>query len=154
MNMLWNDLHDLFDADDGSLPEIWITNLSADGISTIYTLIWTVATTLPGEPAFWDKRREQASLLGSVPNAARLVAENVAEPFHFIAHGISFGAGHYRISAYLSSKISSHSTTVWIPNGMQPCCTHSLGCSSRSNRPSRPRTLRSKMSSFPLRRVR
>jgi hypothetical protein len=117
MDTLWNDLHDLFDTDDGSLPEIWITNLSADGISTIYDMIRTVAKTLPGQPTFWDKRRDQASLLASVPNAARLVAENLAEPFHFLRRVSRSEARHYQISAYLYSPIRSHSSILSIIAG-------------------------------------
>ncbi|CAG0928201.1 hypothetical protein TFLX_00797 [Thermoflexales bacterium] len=91
MDMLWNELHDLFDDDDGGLYDIWITNLTPLAIVNIYTLLCTAASIIPNQPTFWDKHRDQVRALESVPNAAQLVVNDEAEPFHFLVQGIVFG---------------------------------------------------------------
>jgi hypothetical protein len=123
MDALWNDLHDLFDTDDGSLPEIRITNLSADSISTIYDMIRTVAKTFPGEPEFWDKRRDQASPLGASQMRLDLLQKIWRNRSILSRRASRSRAHHYRISAYSYSKIRSRSITAWVRNGMQQCCT-------------------------------
>ena len=90
---LWPELHGAFDTDDGSLPEIDITNVSLEGIASMWMYLRTAASAYIGDAWFWHNRTEQATPLDSVSNAARLVVTGEAEPFHSVLHGITyFGA--------------------------------------------------------------
>src|SRR5262249_8158556 len=77
-----------FDTDDGSLPGIEITNLSPDGVTTIYTML-RARSRLAGEaPEFWSRNQGTSLPVDSVPNAAALVAAETAEPFHHCIAGL------------------------------------------------------------------
>jgi len=86
---LWNELHDLFDTDDGSLPEIDVrysgVNATAGGYSLLRGRAASVATETP---CFWSKGHGEERPLDSVPNAASLVLSGEAEPFHVVLGGL------------------------------------------------------------------
>jgi hypothetical protein len=87
---LWYALHSLFDTDDGSLPEIWIDDLSDLGVENIFAFLRSRGTTLPEEPCYWDYRLQREMPIDSVPNAAQLVIQGEAAPFHVVMQGLSF----------------------------------------------------------------
>ncbi|QDU57612.1 hypothetical protein [Aeoliella mucimassa] len=86
---LWEQLHDQFDTDDGSLPDVYFENLNPDAIIGAYELLISRAKSTVTEcPVFWSKTDEQEHPLNSVPNAAALVVCDEAEPFHVVLGGI------------------------------------------------------------------
>ena len=87
---LWAELHALFDTDDGSLPEILITKLSKDGVSAIFAYLQRNYHQIANSASFWSIEDQQEKLVASVPNAATLVVQGRAEPFHFICQGLAY----------------------------------------------------------------
>jgi hypothetical protein len=91
MNNLWNSLHDLFDTDDGSLPDIYLLNLSDSGVASIWTHLLRSASGLAGGATFWHRSNEEDVHVDAVSNAAELVVKGEAESFHVLLRGISSG---------------------------------------------------------------
>jgi hypothetical protein len=88
---LWKELHDLFDTDDGSLPEIQIQNLSSDEVITIFDYLKNACHHLSNNARFWSVEDQESKPINFVPNAAALVTQGRAEPFHVLCHGLSYG---------------------------------------------------------------
>lgn len=87
--LLWKRLHHLFDADDGSLREIWITNLSPEGVEAIFSYLREGSERLDDTTAFWSREEQREKSIELVPNAAALVTAGRADPFHFLCHGLT-----------------------------------------------------------------
>lgn len=81
---LWEVVHCCFDEDDGSLPTIAIESLSASEIELVFETLIREGRILTEEPFFHDQQTDKMLPLNSVPNAAKLVAEFKASPFHVI----------------------------------------------------------------------
>jgi hypothetical protein len=90
MDELWNKLHDLFDSDDGGLPDIEILNLSEQGVKDIWVYLRQSAAGLAGDPWLWHNEMDQSIPVESVPNAAELVVSGEAAGFHVVLEGICF----------------------------------------------------------------
>jgi len=88
--LLWKELHHQFDTDDGSLPEIWIMNLSRQGVAAIFSYLQHACQTIANSAVFWSREDQQDKPVNSVANAAALVVEGRAEPFHCVCHGLSY----------------------------------------------------------------
>jgi hypothetical protein len=89
---IWNELRDLFDTDDGSLPEIRIDYANPTAAVSGYALLRKRAARVVSENAyFWSKTNNVECPLDSVPNAAALVVSGEAEPFHVVFGGIQSG---------------------------------------------------------------
>jgi hypothetical protein len=87
---LWEELHYLFDTDDGSLPEISIMNLSKDGVVAIFSYLQCNCHNIANNASFWSIEDQQDKPIDSVPNAAALVVQRRAEPFHFVCEGLAY----------------------------------------------------------------
>jgi hypothetical protein len=85
---VWKELRFLFDTDDGSLPEVRVTDLSRDGLATGYAFLRWQAQVAPGV-AFWHRTLNREEQLDAWPDAAWLVATQEADVFHFLARGIA-----------------------------------------------------------------
>ena len=86
---LWTELHHLFDADDGSLPEIRVSYVEREATVAGYDLLRLRAGRVVTEkPYFWSKAHDVERALDSVSNAAALVVTGEAEPFHVVLGGI------------------------------------------------------------------
>jgi hypothetical protein len=89
---LWESLHDLFDTDDGSLPDVYIENLNSEAIVQGYALLRERASHIvTHDPSFWSIHDGKDCPLESVPNAAALVVSFQADPFHVVFGGITAG---------------------------------------------------------------
>ncbi len=91
MDELWNNLHDMFDTDDGSLPDIYVRNLSGQGVKDMWAYLCHSAAGLAGDPSFWHIAKGQSIPVDAVPKAAELVVSGEADSFHAVLRGISFG---------------------------------------------------------------
>ncbi len=86
---LWEQVVACFDTNDGSLPGIFVSNLSAASVAGIYAMLRR-RSKLAGDspPEFWSIRQQKSVAVDSVPNAAALVAAGQGEPFHFCIEGL------------------------------------------------------------------
>ncbi|RJS92033.1 hypothetical protein [Salinisphaera sp. Q1T1-3] len=86
---LWNELRNLFDTDDGSLPEIRVDYRDSAATVAGYALLRGRAAGVVSDKAyFWSKTHDAEVSLDFVSNAAALVASGEAEAFHVVLGGI------------------------------------------------------------------
>jgi hypothetical protein len=90
MAAAWSKLRALFDTDDGSLPAVRLTELTAEGVAAAYAFLRARASVRP-DLVFWHRALDREERLDAWPNPARLVAAGEADPFHFLATGLAFG---------------------------------------------------------------
>lgn len=93
MGWLWNTTHDIFDADDGTNPEICICNLEPEQVVAGYDFIRSNSKRLRGNPTFFSLETMQEMDLDSIGNAAQYVCKRQAKPFHFISATFRLGKG-------------------------------------------------------------
>lgn len=87
---VWPPLRDLFAVDDGTLPEIRVTCLSRQAIQAAYSLVRSVGSVDP-DASFCRMNSERGEKIIGVPDAAQLVANGRAHPFHFLMRHIVIG---------------------------------------------------------------
>jgi hypothetical protein len=86
---LWQSLRDLFEVDDGSLPEIWVNYVDTQATVSGYDLLRKRAVAVvTQEPYFWSMVQNAEVPLEAVPSPAALVVSGDAEPFHVVLGGI------------------------------------------------------------------
>jgi hypothetical protein len=86
---LWRELHDFFDIDDGSLPEVRVDYSDQSATATAYALLRARAIRVgSADSGFWSNTLGMDVSLDSVPNAAALVVSGDAAPFHTVLRGI------------------------------------------------------------------
>jgi hypothetical protein len=82
---IWHKIGHLFKADDGSLPDIFVVNLTDEQIVTVYT--WVVSEAgIYGEPTLWSIKEERDILIKEIDNPAQKFIENEVEIFR---HGLN-----------------------------------------------------------------
>jgi hypothetical protein len=91
MSQLWSQLHDLFDTDDGSLPDIELNSLTAEEIENIYAYLRLNSKIVSRGSYFWSITTQEEVPVDSVENAANLVVRGEAEYFHIVVGGLTFG---------------------------------------------------------------
>ncbi len=91
-DLLWTELHNLFEQDDGSLPEVRVNYVDGNAAASGYQMLRNEAVKIVSErPYFWSNVRNQEEAVDSVPNAAALVVSGEAAPFHVVLGGIQSG---------------------------------------------------------------
>lgn len=95
MGWLWNNIHDLFDTDDGTFPEICVCNLKGKNVVEGYNYIRKHASMVVGAPRFLNGETNNEMGIDEVEDASLLVANRKAHPFHFMVRDILFEG--YRI---------------------------------------------------------
>ena len=94
MDGLWERLHDLFEENDGSLPEISVAFEQRSPVPQAYALIADRGTLYNAATrTFWSETSSSEVLVASVPNPAQLVITGEAQPFHVVFQGIRSSAG-------------------------------------------------------------
>lgn len=83
MSLIWNQLHDLFDTDDGSLPDIFIESLTGEQVVEVYRRTMIPAK-LYGEPKAWNKETQEDIPLHSLDNPAEAVVKGQIESFRHV----------------------------------------------------------------------
>ena len=91
MIQLWEQLHNLFDTNDGSLPDIELNNLTTDQVENIYLYLRLSSKLISHSSYFWSFITDEEILVDSVENAASLVVNDEAECFHILIGGLCFG---------------------------------------------------------------
>lgn len=81
---IWNQLHHLFDEDDGSLPDIFVEGISPEELVEIYT--WVLSLTKPsGEPCLWSLEEKRDIKIADISNPAQYYIQGKGESFR---HGL------------------------------------------------------------------
>ncbi len=89
---LWDELHEFFDTDDGSLPEVHMNYSDPHAVVRGFALLQDRSLeTMHEDQRFWSKADEEALPVNSVPNAAALVVSGEAEAFHVVMDDIRCG---------------------------------------------------------------
>ena len=85
---LWERLRNYFDADDGSLPEVFIEKLSSQEVCNVYRWIRSQCDVYcaGGDPTLWDRVEQRDVPIKSIDSPAELVVAERAEPFR---HGLT-----------------------------------------------------------------
>lgn len=88
MRELWQKLHDLFDTDDGSLPEIVVESLAVDRVSAVYEWIRSQFEIYRdhGAPLLWDRVAECDVAIPDLDDPVKLLLDGQVEPFR---HGLN-----------------------------------------------------------------
>jgi hypothetical protein len=143
---VWPELRDLFETDDGSLPEIRVdySNSAAtvDGYAELRAWATRVGT---DSPQFWPRTRDAACAVDSAPNAAALVVSGEVDAFHIVLGGLQVGgitildlgvfvfpsrlALDARVLAArrVTSRFSFTSSLVWLGLGERTACAGGHG---------------------------
>ncbi|MDF1503631.1 hypothetical protein [Roseisolibacter sp. H3M3-2] len=82
----------LFDPDDGSLPEIRLTGLTAEQTPRVYARLRALAARLNDGASLVDRRAEHEVPVDAVPNAASLVVAGHVDGFHVVLRAPRVGA--------------------------------------------------------------
>jgi hypothetical protein len=85
----WDRLRWLFDTDDGGLYDIRLSGLNEAGLVKAFYFIRSRANISP-DALFWHTGLQQDQGVAEYPDAAQLVAQGVAEPFHVLASSLEF----------------------------------------------------------------
>jgi len=81
---LWEELHHLFENDDGSLPDIFVENISPNESVEIYS--WVLSLTKPcGEPTLWSLEEDRDIKITEISNPALYYIQGKSESFR---HGL------------------------------------------------------------------
>lgn len=90
MGWLWNSIHDVFDIEDGSYPEICICGLTSQQVVSGYNFLRSKARRLKGIPTFYSIESHEEVGLDAMGNAAEFVTRRVAKPFHFVISSLKY----------------------------------------------------------------
>lgn len=82
---LWHKVRDLFHTDDGSLPDIFVDNLSDEEIVTIYDYVMTQSE-IYGDPTAWSLESAEDIPIRDIDHPAKQYIEKRIESFR---HGIT-----------------------------------------------------------------
>ncbi len=86
---IWNKLHHLFDEDDGTLPDIFVEEISPEETVEIYS--WVLSLTKPyGEPCLWSLAEERDISISDIPDPALYYIQGKAESFRIVLEEFSF----------------------------------------------------------------
>ena len=89
MDSIWSQLRDLFEHDDGSLPEIELTNLGPAAIPKVFATLWRRGhDATAGGASYCDRRDGQDKPIRSAEEAAVLACNQVAESIHVVLEGL------------------------------------------------------------------
>lgn len=88
MRDLWIQVHELFDTDDGSLPDILVGNLTSDQVVTIYRWVRSQCEIYSnnGDATVWHREHDCDVSIKSLDNPALLATSGRVEPFR---HGLT-----------------------------------------------------------------
>lgn len=85
---LWFELREHFDTDDGSLPDIFVDNLSSAQIIEVYNWVCSISG-LAGEPTLWDKVMGDNIPIKSIDDPAGYVVKKRSYTFRHALYKLS-----------------------------------------------------------------
>jgi hypothetical protein len=85
---IWNELKHLFETDDGSLPDIFISNLTDQELIAAYEWLSTQCDA-SDQTTVWSKEKNQDILLNEIRFPARAFCDGQIESFHHWLKGLS-----------------------------------------------------------------
>lgn len=88
---LWSELGELFQDDDGTLPDVWIDYTSSAPVPIAYRLLASRSQRVVTQhPSIWSTKGDWERPLDSVPNPAELVVSGEADAFHVVFGGVAW----------------------------------------------------------------
>ena len=66
---IWNEVHQLFESDDGSLPDVYVYNLAKEELVEIYSWVLSL-TTAPPDTYVWGIKNDKGILIDEIQNPA------------------------------------------------------------------------------------
>lgn len=87
---LYAAIHDLFDYDDGSLPEVQIDGITADEAQAMLDALLPLGDPLRPDQTVWDHERDKEPPISDYPDAGRLAAEGRLSSLHFVLTGLQW----------------------------------------------------------------
>jgi hypothetical protein len=115
---LWAELHDLFDADDGSLPEVAFVDASPREVQALFAFLVQRGSVDAGFEV-WDKLLEAAVPLFAVPDAGARVASGQVTSFHLRLDAIEVeGTVLPQLGAFICADevaLDYRAGTAWTP---------------------------------------
>ena len=86
----WQRVKHLFEYDDGSLPDIFVKNLSAEDIVVVYEWVMSQCTII-GNPTLWSLEAKSNVAIRELPCPARSLVQGKVEGFHHSLEGLCIG---------------------------------------------------------------
>ncbi|QGW83793.1 hypothetical protein [Variovorax paradoxus] len=86
----WLQIADLFDKDDGSLPDIFVDNLSPEQIEQVYDWVMSQCVVV-GDPSAWHVTEQKDIPLRAVPAPAKAFVNGEIETFRHGLGGLTIG---------------------------------------------------------------
>ncbi|VAW59317.1 hypothetical protein MNBD_GAMMA11-1417 [hydrothermal vent metagenome] len=84
---LWNHLSHLFEKDDGSLPDIFVENISEQEQEKIYS--WIMSISKPyGNPIVWSNKENRDIQIADIESPVRQFVDGNIESFRFELEGL------------------------------------------------------------------
>ncbi len=93
LRALHREVHDLFDQDNGSFPEVWVDGLSSDEAQAVYAELLRTAAPLTAQQAVWDRVTDRDVALRDLQDAGRLAAEGRLSGMHVLLTGLRWNGG-------------------------------------------------------------
>ena len=90
---LWESLHDLFDTDDGSSPEIHVGYPRRGGVPAGFGYLTSLADPLSGDATYWSVVDQRDEPIENPGHVAELVVGGQSDPFHVSLRGVRFEHG-------------------------------------------------------------
>ena len=90
MTEYWPDLKHLFDTDDGSLPDVFVTEISGAEVCAIYNWVMSLCE-IYGEPTLWFDAQGKDVPIRDVPDPAGSVVAGDVIQFRHGLSGLCFG---------------------------------------------------------------
>lgn len=86
----WQQVFDLFDVDDGSLPDVFVDELSRDEVVDIYDWIMSHCSG-PGSRTAWSISKQADVPIADLPSPARAYLDGEVETFRHVLADLSIG---------------------------------------------------------------
>lgn len=94
IHMKWNELEEIFNTDDGSLPDIELNNLSSQEVIAGYEIVRNCAEKISSKnPSYWSISAGKEIEIQFDQNPVQHVIDQEAEPIHLCFAGIRSPSG-------------------------------------------------------------
>jgi hypothetical protein len=90
---LYHAVHELFDEDDGALPEVQIDGVRPEEAQTIFDALVDLAVPLREDQTYSDQERDEGLPISSRADVARLAAEGQVTGLHVVLEGLNWAGG-------------------------------------------------------------
>jgi hypothetical protein len=83
-------VHDLFEQDEGSLPEVQMDGVSPEEAQAMFDALLRIAAPLRSDQTVWDDERDEDLPIGEYAQPGRLAAEGRLSTMHCVLRGLEW----------------------------------------------------------------